>query len=106
MPGEEGMDYTYYEGPLPSTYTMSDVDQVIVETPWKPGAYTVRVDSLKNIDQVTKQLEKLGFNVEGAFVDNSAINKILSNNKQVLMQFMISICIVVWILFLPQIPHS
>lgn len=30
VPGEEGMDYTYYEGPLPSTYTMSDVDQVIV----------------------------------------------------------------------------
>ena len=38
---------------------------------------------MKNIDQVTKQLEKLGFNVEGAFVDNSAINKILSKNKKV-----------------------
>lgn len=96
VPGEEGMDYTYYEGPLPSTYTMSDVDQVIVETPWKPGAYTVRVDSLKNIDQVTKQLEKLGFNVEGAFVDNSAINKILSNNKQVLMQFMIIVFVLLY----------
>lgn len=96
VPGEEGKDYTYYEGPLPSTYTMSDVDQVIVETPWKPGAYTVRVDSLKNIDQVTKQLEKLGFNVEGAFVDNSAINKILSNNKQVLMQFMIIVFVLLY----------
>lgn len=96
VPGEEGMDYTYYEGPLPSTYTMSDVDQVIVETPWKPGAYTVRVDSLKNIDQVTKQLEKLGFNVEGAFVDNSAINKILSNNKKVLIQFMIIVFILLY----------
>lgn len=96
VPGEEGMDYTYYEGSLPSTYTMSDVDQVIVETPWKPGAYTVRVDSLKNIDQVTKQLEKLGFNVEGAFVDNSAINKILSNNKQVLMQFMIIVFVLLY----------
>ena len=30
VPGEEGMDYTYYEGSLPSTYTMSDVDQVVV----------------------------------------------------------------------------
>lgn len=96
VPGEEGKDYTYYEGPLLSTYTMSDVDQVIVETPWKPGAYTVRVDSLKNIDQVTKQLEKLGFNVEGAFVDNSAINKILSNNKQVLMQFMIIVFVLLY----------
>lgn len=96
VPGEEGMDYTYYEGSLPSTYTMSDVDQVIVETPWKPGAYTVRVDSLKNIDQVTKQLEKLGFNVEGAFVDNSAINKILSNNKKVLIQFMIIVFILLY----------
>lgn len=83
VPGEEGMDYTYYEGSLPSTYTMGDVDQVVVETPWKPGAYTVRVDSLKNIDKVTQELEKLGFNVEGVFVDNSAINKLLSNNKQV-----------------------
>ena len=96
VPGEEGMDYTYYEGSLPSTYTMSDVDQVVVETPWKPGAYTVRVDSLKNIDQVTKQLEKLGFNVEGAFVDNSAINKLLSNNKQVLIQFMIIVFILLY----------
>lgn len=96
VPGEEGMDYTYYEGSLPSTYTMSDVDQVIVETPWKPGAYTVRVDSLKNIDQVTKQLEKLGFNVEGAFVDNSAINKLLSNNKQVLIQFMIIVFVLLY----------
>lgn len=96
VPSEEGMDYTYYEGSLPSTYTMSDVDQVIVETPWKPGAYTVRVDSLKNIDQVTKQLEKLGFNVEGAFVDNSAINKILSNNKKVLIQFMIIVFILLY----------
>ena len=96
VPGEEGMDYTYYEGSLPSTYTMSDVDQVVVETPWKPGAYTVRVDSLKNIDQVTKQLEKLGFNVEGAFVDNSAINKLLSNNKQVLMQFMIIVFVLLY----------
>lgn len=96
VPGEEGMDYTYYEGSLPSTYTMSDVDQVVVETPWKPGAYTVRVDSLKNIDQVTKQLEKLGFNVEGAFVDNSAINKILSSNKQVLMQFMIIVFVLLY----------
>lgn len=96
VPGEEGMDYTYYEGSLPSTYTMSDVDQVIVETSWKPGAYTVRVDSLKNIDQVTKQLEKLGFNVEGAFVDNSAINKILSNNKKVLIQFMIIVFILLY----------
>lgn len=96
VPGEEGMDYTYYEGSLPSTYTMSDVDQVIVETPWKPGAYTVRVDSLKNIEQVTKQLEKLGFNVEGAFVDNSAINKILSNNKQVLIQFMIIVFVLLY----------
>ena len=96
VPGAEGTDYKYYEGSLPSTYTMSDVDQVIVETPWKPGAYTVRVDSLKNIDQVTKQLEKLGFNVEGAFVDNSAINKLLSNNKQVLIQFMIIVFILLY----------
>ena len=96
VPGEEGMDYTYYEGSLPSTYTMSDVDQVVVETPWKPGAYTVRVDSLKNIDQVTKQLEKLGFNVEGVFVDNSAINKLLSNNKQVLIQFMIIVFVLLY----------
>lgn len=96
VPGAEGTDYKYYEGSLPSTYTMSDVDQVVVETPWKPGAYTVRVDSLKNIDQVTKQLEKLGFNVEGAFVDNSAINKLLSNNKQVLMQFMIIVFVLLY----------
>lgn len=96
VPDEEGMDYTYYEGSLPSSYTMSDVDQVVVETPWKPGAYTVRVDSLKNIDQVTKQLEKLGFNVEGAFVDNSAINKILSNNKKVLIQFMIIVFVLLY----------
>ena len=99
------MDYTYYEGSLPSTYTMSDVDQVVVETPWKPGAYTVRVDSLKNIDKVTQELEKLGFNVEGVFVDNSAINKLLSNNKQVLIHDY-SICIVVWILFLSQVSDS
>lgn len=96
VPGEEGMDYTYYEGSLPSTYTMSDVDQVVVETPWKPGAYTVRVDSLKNIDQVTKQLEKLGFNVEGAFVDNSAINKLISNNQKVLIQFMIIVFVLLY----------
>ena len=96
VPGEEGMDYTYYEGSLPSTYTMSDVDQVIVETPWKPGAYTVRVDSLKNIDQVTKQLEKLGFNVEGTFVDNSAINKLISNNQKVLIQFMIIVFVLLY----------
>lgn len=96
VPGAEGTDYKYYEGSLPSTYTMSDVDQVVVETPWKPGAYTVRVDSLKNIDQVTKQLEKLGFNVEGAFVDNSAINKLLSNNKKVLIQFMIIVFILLY----------
>ena len=96
VPGAEGTDYKFYEGSLPSTYTMSDVDQVVVETPWKPGAYTVRVDSLKNIDQVTKQLEKLGFNVEGAFVDNSAINKLLSNNKQVLLQFMIIVFVLLY----------
>lgn len=96
VPGAEGTDYKYYEGSLPSTYTMSDVDQVVVETPWKPGAYTVRVDSLKNIDQVIKQLEKLGFNVEGAFVDNSAINKLLSNNKQVLIQFMIIVFVLLY----------
>lgn len=96
VPGAEGTDYKYYEGSLPSIYTMSDVDQVVVETPWKPGAYTVRVDSLKNIDQVTKQLEKLGFNVEGAFVDNSAINKLLSNNKQVLIQFMIIVFVLLY----------
>lgn len=80
VPGAEGTEYKYYGGLLPSFYAMSAVDQVIVKTPWKPGAYTVKVDSLKNIDQVTKQLEKLGFNVEGAFVDNNAINKLLSNN--------------------------
>lgn len=96
VPGAEGTDYKYYEGSLPSTYTMSDVDQVVVETPWKPGAYTVRVDSLKNIDQVTKQLEKLGFNVEGAFVDNSAINKLISNNQKVLIQFMIIVFILLY----------
>lgn len=96
VPGAEGTDYKYYEGSLPSTYTMSDVDQVVVETPWKPGAYTVRVDSLKNIDQVTKQLEKLGFNVEGAFVDNSAINKLISNNQKVLIQFMIIVFVLLY----------
>jgi ABC-type lipoprotein export system ATPase subunit len=96
VPGAEGTDYKYYEGSLPSTYTMSDVDQVVVETPWKPGAYTVRVDSLKNIDKVTQELEKLGFNVEGVFVDNSAINKLLSNNKQVLMQFMIIVFVLLY----------
>lgn len=96
VPGAEGTDYKYYEGSLPSTYTMSDVDQVVVETSWKPGAYTVRVDSLKNIDQVTKQLEKLGFNVEGAFVDNSAINKLISNNQKVLIQFMIIVFVLLY----------
>ena len=96
VPAAEGTDYKYYEGSLPSTYTMSDVDQVVVETPWKPGAYTVRVDSLKNIDKVTQELEKLGFNVEGVFVDNSAINKLLSNNKQVLMQFMIIVFVLLY----------
>lgn len=96
VPGEEGMDYTYYEESLPSTYTMSDVDQVVVETPWKPGAYTVRVDSLKNIDKVTQELEKLGFNVEGVFVDNSAINKLISNNQKVLIQFMIIVFVLLY----------
>ena len=96
VPGEEGMDYTYYEGSLPSTYTMSDVDQVVVETPWKPGAYTVRVDSLKNIDKVTQELEKLGFNVKGVFVDNSAINKLISNNQKVLIQFMIIVFVLLY----------
>lgn len=96
VPGEEGMDYTYYEGSLPSTYTMSDVDQVVVETLWKPGAYTVRVDSLKNIDKVTQELEKLGFNVEGVFVDNSAINKLISNNQKVLIQFMIIVFVLLY----------
>lgn len=96
VPGEEGMDYTYYEGSLPSTYTMSDVDQVVIETPWKPGAYTVRVDSLKNIDKVTQELEKLGFNVEGVFVDNSAINKLISNNQKVLIQFMIIVFVLLY----------
>lgn len=96
VPGEEGMDYTYYEGSLPSTYTMSDVDQVVVETPWKPGAYTVRVDSLKNMDKVTQELEKLGFNVEGVFVDNSAINKLISNNQKVLIQFMIIVFVLLY----------
>ncbi len=96
VPGEEGMDYTYYEGSLPSTYTMSDVDQVVVETPWKPGAYTVRVDSLKNIDKLTQELEKLGFNVEGVFVDNSAINKLISNNQKVLIQFMIIVFVLLY----------
>lgn len=96
VPGEEGMDYTYYEGSLPSTYTMSDVNQVVVETPWKPGAYTVRVDSLKNIDKVTQELEKLGFNVEGVFVDNSAINKLISNNQKVLIQFMIIVFVLLY----------
>lgn len=96
VPGEEGMDYTYYEGSLPSSYTMSDVDQVVVETPWKPGAYTVRVDSLKNIDKVTQELEKLGFNVEGVFVDNSAINKLISNNQKVLIQFMIIVFVLLY----------
>ena len=96
VPGEEGMDYTYYEGSLPSTYTMSDVDQVVVETPWKPGAYTVRVDSLKNIDKVTQELETLGFNVEGVFVDNSAINKLISNNQKVLIQFMIIVFVLLY----------
>ena len=96
VPGEDGMDYTYYEGSLPSTYTMSDVDQVVVETPWKPGAYTVRVDSLKNIDKVTQELETLGFNVEGVFVDNSAINKLISNNQKVLIQFMIIVFVLLY----------
>lgn len=96
VPGEEGMDYTYYEGSLPSTYTMSDVDQVVVETPWKPGAYTVRVDSLKNIDKMTQELETLGFNVEGVFVDNSAINKLISNNQKVLIQFMIIVFVLLY----------
>lgn len=96
VPGAEGTDYKYYEGSLPSTYAMSDVDQVVVETPWKPGAYTVRVDSLKNIDQVTKQLEKLGFNVEGVFVDNSAINKLISNNQKVLIQFMVIVFVLLY----------
>lgn len=96
VPGEEGMDYTYYEGSLPSTYTMSDVDQVVVETPWKPGAYTVRVDSLKNIDKVTQELETLGFNVEGVFVDNSAINKLISYNLKVLIQFMIIVFVLLY----------
>ena len=96
VPGAEGTEYKYYEGLLPSFYTMSDVDQVIIKTPWKPGAYTVRVDSLKNIDQVTKQLEELGFNIEGAFVDNNAINKLLSNNKQVLIQFMIIVFVLLY----------
>lgn len=96
VPGAEGTDYKYYEGSLPSTYTMSDVDQVVVETPWKPGAYTVRVDSLKNIDKVTQELEKLGFNVEGVFVDNSAINKLISNNQKVLIQFMIIVFVLLY----------
>lgn len=96
VPGAEGTDYKFYEGSLPSTYTMSDVDQVVVETPWKPGAYTVRVDSLKNIDKVTQELEKLGFNVEGVFVDNSAINKLISNNQKVLIQFMIIVFVLLY----------
>ena len=96
VPGEEGMDYTYYEGSLPSTYTISEKDQLVVETPWKPGAYTVRVDSLKNIDKVTQELEKLGFNVEGVFVDNSAINKLISNNQKVLIQFMIIVFVLLY----------
>ena len=45
---------------------------------------------------MTQELEKLGFNVEGVFVDNSAINKLLSNNKQVLMQFMIIVFVLLY----------
>lgn len=96
VPRAEGEEYKYYEDALPTMYTMKDVDQVVVETPWKPGAYTVRVDSLKNIDKVTQELEKLGFNVEGAFVDNSAINKLINNNQKVLIQFMIMVFVLLY----------
>lgn len=96
VPRAEGEEYKYYEDALPAMYTMKDVDQVVVETPWKPGAYTLRVDSLKNIDKVTQELEKLGFNVEGAFVDNSAINKLISNNQKVLIQFMIIVFVLLY----------
>ena len=88
--------YVKIENVLPENYTMNDVDDIIMKTPWRPDAYTLRVDSLKNINQVKNELERLGFRVEGAFVDNDAINSLINNNQKVLIEFIAVVFILLY----------
>lgn len=88
--------YVTFENVLPSKYTTNDVTDITMKTPWRPDAYTLRVDSLKNINQVKNELERLGFKVEGAFVDNDAINSLINNNKKVLIQFIAVVFILLY----------
>ena len=88
--------YVKIENVLPENYTMNDVDDIIMKTPWRPDAYTLRVDSLKNINQVKNELERLGFKVEGAFVDNDAINSLINNNQKVLIEFIAVVFILLY----------
>ena len=91
---EEG--YITFENVLPSKYTTNDVTDIVMKTPWRPDAYTLRVDSLKNINQVKNELERLGFKVEGAFVDNDAINSLINNNQKVLIEFIAVVFILLY----------
>ena len=88
--------YVTFENVLPANYTMNDVTDVIMKTPWRPDAYTLRVDGLKNINKVKNELEKLGFKVEGAFVDNDAINSLINNNQKVLIEFIAVVFILLY----------
>lgn len=85
-----------FENVLPSKYTTNDVTDIIMKTPWRPDAYTLRVDNLKNINQVKNELERLGFRVEGAFVDNDAINSLINNNQKVLIEFIAVVFILLY----------
>ncbi len=49
------------------------IEQTIVNTRWKPNAYSIVVDDLAHLDRLVSQLKNSGFQVESRYVNTKAI---------------------------------
>lgn len=72
-------------------------EQTIYQTKWKPNAYNVVVDELKNIEGVIKELKSKGFHVESQYFNTKSILSVeesVTNTMELLGTIVLIVCLI------------
>lgn len=64
----------------------NDINRIFEDTPWKPWSFTVYVDGIENLVQVSDEIQELGYCVQSKYVDSNSIGIAIRSMKSAIFQ--------------------
>lgn len=88
--------FEYYIDELPEG---KEAEYTVEETPWTPRQYSVFIDDVSAMEDVVKELTRLGFSVSNEYFEAQAISSGIDTYQRTVKLIAYSVCVVVLVIY-------